>query len=121
MSYPSDALRFANKVLRKLGCAEQSELARGRRKQPCICPIANTISAGIETTHPRKKLAEANESVDVWVMHEAANVCVQKWDGDKRLDACTLQVLLPKGARGFAERFDEGKYPQYDSAVRDAS
>lgn len=118
MSYPSDALRFANKVLRKLDCAEQSELARGRRNQTCICPIANTISAGIETTHPKEQRAEEQESFDVQVMHMGLTVYASKWDNGELVDRAEIKFEVPKGAAGFMERFDEGKYPQYDSAVK---
>lgn len=118
MSYPSDALRFANKVLRKLDCQTQDTLAKGRRCQPVVCPIANTIAAGIEATHPKESLAAEQESYDVQTMHMGLTIWVTKWDGSEAVDRVEFRVPVPKGASGFMERFDEGKYPQYDSAVR---
>lgn len=118
MSYPSDALRFANKVLRKIDCTEQSELARGRRLHPITCPISNTISAGIEAEHSKDTLLKDQESFDVQAIYSHAIVWASKWNDGELVDRAEIHFPVPKGAAGFMERFDQGKYPQFDSGVK---
>jgi hypothetical protein len=118
MSYPSDALRFANKVLRKLDCAEQPELLKGRPNQPTCCPIANTISAGIDSTHPKESLDVEQETYDLSVIRPSVMLYATKWDGNDIVDRVLLPIPVPKGAQGFMERFDAGKYPEFDRTVK---
>ena len=95
--YQRNALRYANKIRRKLGLKPVDHLYQGRRRRSDNCPITNTIY----NDDPLDNYEVLTETLYVRVTDNQGHTIIEE--------------VSPPTVIAFVTRFDEGLYPDLDA------
>lgn len=98
-----DVIKLVNDARKALGMEPVDDLPKGRRKQPCLCPVARALSTG-------ERHAAVSATAVAFGVEAQAQVVASTWERPR----ASMSVQLPPPLSDFVVAFDRGELPQYE-------